>query len=64
MAVKVLRKAGYRVLTAVDGIEAIELFRREGNGIDLFILDIVMPRMSGLDACDASARKIPWRASS
>ncbi|MGV7930688.1 MAG: PAS domain S-box protein [Spirochaetota bacterium] len=52
MAVKVLRKAGYRVLTAVDGIEAVELFRREGNGIDLFILDIVMPRMSGLDACD------------
>lgn len=52
MVVKILRKAGYRVLTAVDGVEALDLHRREGNGIDLYILDIVMPRMSGIDACE------------
>ncbi len=51
MAVKILMNAGYRVLTAADGIEALEIFRREADGIDLFILDIVMPGMSGMDVC-------------
>ncbi len=59
LAVKVLGKAGYRVLTAVDGIEALELFRREGSGIDLFILDIVMPRMSGMDVCERIREENP-----
>jgi len=42
-----LRRLGYRVDLALDGIQALELFRREWREIDLVILDLVMPRMSG-----------------
>ena len=51
MAVKILRMAGYRVFTAIDGAEAVDIHEREGAGIDLYVLDIVMPRMSGIDVC-------------
>jgi PAS domain S-box-containing protein len=46
----VLTKAGYRVLTADDGVHAVELFTRNHPDIDLVILDVTMPRMSGRDA--------------
>jgi CheY-like chemotaxis protein len=46
----VLSRAGFRVLTADDGVEAVELFAREYHRIDLVILDVTMPRMSGRDA--------------
>ncbi len=46
----VLTRAGFRVLTADDGVEAVELFTREHTSIDLVILDVTMPRMSGRDA--------------
>jgi CheY-like chemotaxis protein len=46
----VLEKAGYRVLTANDGIEAVEVFSREHPAIVLVVLDVTMPRMSGHDA--------------
>jgi two-component system KDP operon response regulator KdpE len=38
---------GYRVVTAVDGIEAVKVFN--SYSIDLVILDIMMPRMDGLE---------------
>lgn len=38
---------GYRVITAEDGIEAVKMFNN--NDIDLVILDIMMPRMDGLE---------------
>jgi PAS domain S-box-containing protein len=46
----VLERAGFRVLTAQDGVEAVEVFAREHAGVDLVILDVTMPRMSGRDA--------------
>jgi CheY-like chemotaxis protein len=46
----VLNQAGFRVLTAEDGVEAVEVFRREYGQIDLVVLDVTMPRMSGRDA--------------
>jgi PAS domain S-box-containing protein len=42
-----LRRLGYRVDLAADGPGALELFRRDWESIDLVILDLVMPRMSG-----------------
>lgn len=46
----ILETAGYRVLTAEDGAEAVEVFAREHDKIDLVILDVTMPKMSGRDA--------------
>jgi CheY-like chemotaxis protein len=43
----VLRRAGYHVLLAADGREAVELYWRESSHIDLVILDLMMPRLSG-----------------
>ena len=46
----VLTRAGFRVLTAGDGVEAVDVFTRNSADIDLVILDVTMPRMSGRDA--------------
>jgi len=46
----VLERAGFRVLTADDGAEAVEVYRAHHARIDLVVLDVTMPRMSGLDA--------------
>jgi PAS domain S-box-containing protein len=45
--VQVLRTAGYTVLTAADGEEALEVYARERSRISLVILDLVMPKMGG-----------------
>lgn len=46
---RVLEDAGYRVLAACDGEEAIRLFEQHADGIALAILDAVMPKYSGLE---------------
>jgi CheY-like chemotaxis protein len=45
-----LETAGYAVIEAEDGAEAVEVFRREHERIDLVLLDLTMPRLSGRDA--------------
>ena len=45
-----LRHNGYRVLLAEDGQEAVEVFEREAGKVDLVILDMTMPRLSGREA--------------
>ena len=44
-----LDKDGFTVLTAGDGIEALDLVR--ANHVDLILLDIDMPRMNGYQLC-------------
>jgi len=44
---RALEKHGYRVLTAADGLEALDLLKAEGAGIALVLTDMVMPRMGG-----------------
>ena len=43
----VLEEGGYRVFTAADGREAMELLDREY--VDLVVLDVMMPRMDGYE---------------
>jgi PAS domain S-box-containing protein len=50
VGVTVLRQYGYEVLEAADGAAAVELYAREGHRIDLVVLDLTMPVMSGQDA--------------
>jgi len=42
-----LEHLGYRVTTAASGSEALEYFRSVGGGVDLVILDMLMPQMPG-----------------
>jgi DNA-binding response OmpR family regulator len=43
----VVERAGYPVVTARDGDEALEKFRADPGGFGLVLLDLTMPRMSG-----------------
>jgi len=47
---KALEDEGYRVLAASDGADAVRLFAE--TGADIAVLDISMPRMSGIDALE------------
>ncbi len=44
-----LEREGYSVLTAGDGIQALELARRERP--DLLLLDVMLPRLDGFSVC-------------
>lgn len=52
-----LENAGYAVRTARDGQEALAAFRERKP--DLAILDVMMPRMNGFEACRAIRRDDP-----
>ncbi len=44
-----LENEGYDVITGSDGMEAVELAGSENP--DLIVLDLMMPRLDGLEAC-------------
>ena len=44
-----LRQDGYSVLSAMDGIAGLELFREHNP--DLVVLDLMLPRLDGLEVC-------------
>jgi DNA-binding NtrC family response regulator len=44
-----LATLGYEVVTASDGLEGVEAYARLAEGIDLVIVDMVMPNLSGRD---------------
>ena len=51
-----LEKEGYIVLTAADGEVALQLARRDRP--DLIILDLMLPRLSGLEVCRAVRKEM------
>ena len=42
-----LKRAGYKVVHAADGEQALWLYRRETP--DLILMDVIMPKMSGFE---------------
>jgi two-component system OmpR family response regulator len=52
-----LRKEGYDVVTAADGAEALEAARREKPA--LVILDVMLPKLSGLEVCRILRGEMP-----
>ncbi|MEX2382584.1 MAG: ATP-binding protein [Opitutales bacterium] len=48
-----LETAGYKVIRSRNGAEAVELFTRYSNDIDLVLIDLVMPGMNGVSAIEA-----------
>ncbi|MDD3118480.1 MAG: ATP-binding protein, partial [Victivallales bacterium] len=49
LAQDILQDLGYQVLVAPDGIVGTDIFRREKDRIDVVIIDMVMPGLSGRD---------------
>ena len=47
VAQEILSSFGYETLTASNGKEAVEVYRKKGDQIDLVILDLIMPEMDG-----------------
>jgi CheY-like chemotaxis protein len=58
LAISILRRAGYRVLSARDGQEAMDMLDRQTE-LDLAILDVIMPRRGGREVCTALRRRMP-----
>jgi len=54
---RVLERRGYRVITARDGIEALECIHAHEDAIDLVVCDVVMPRLGGRQVQDALLRE-------
>jgi PAS domain S-box-containing protein len=54
-----LETLGYEVIEARDGVEAVEIHRRRAGEIDLVILDLVMPRLTGEAALGQMRRIAP-----
>ncbi len=47
LAQQVLTSHGYTVLTAADGEETLALIQKQDSEIDLVLMDVIMPKMSG-----------------
>lgn len=59
LARRSLVAAGYQVLDAVDGLDAIELARAHAGEIDLIVSDVIMPRMDGVELVERLRRDRP-----
>ena len=49
---QMLARLGYSVLTAKNGLEAVDIYRENQNTIGLVILDIIMPGLEAGETCD------------
>lgn len=54
-----LEQAGYQVLVAHDGQEALEAIQRQPP--DLVLLDVMLPRLSGFDVCQKIRENPDWQ---
>ena len=54
-----LEEEGYRVITAQSGAQALEICDAFEGSIDVFVIDVVMPRMSGPDLAERLAAARP-----
>jgi len=56
---EVLRRNGYKVLTAENGEKALELIRENIKAIDLAFLDTIMPKKSGREVFEETVKLAP-----
>jgi len=55
----ILEKYGYTVISASDGEEALEMFARNRDRIDMVILDVILPKKNGKDVYNEIIRTTP-----
>ncbi len=58
---RILERTGYTVLSVANGREALNLYEKERDSISLVILDLIMPRMGGIQ-CLEKLREIDPKA--
>jgi len=58
LMLRILEGCGYSVLEAANGHQGMDLFQQQGT-VDLAIIDMVMPGMSGLDVAAEIERQQP-----
>jgi PAS domain S-box-containing protein len=54
-----LEKAGYRVLVAMDGVEAVETFLRHKDEISVVVLDLGLPKLNGWEVLKKMRKAAP-----
>jgi CheY-like chemotaxis protein len=59
VAKSMLEQCGLAVLTATDGVEAVEKFRQHHAELSAVLLDVTMPRMGGDEACQEMTKIDP-----
>src|SRR5215831_14904503 len=59
LAANKLNGDGYTVLAAAQGKEALDILRTYDGRIDLLIADLDIPKMDGLELCEAAVREQP-----
>lgn len=56
---QMLTQAGYRVLVAANGEEALKLHQEEGSAVSLVLLDMMMPDMCGTECLESLLERDP-----
>ena len=64
LTVRTLQKAGYTVLAACDGEEALRTYAEHHDTIQLVILDAIMPKLNGHEVCRRIKAQDPRHAAS
>jgi two-component system cell cycle sensor histidine kinase/response regulator CckA len=59
VAARVLERAGYSVLQAANGLEAVAMARSHQGRLDLVLTDVVMPGMNGRELGELMGRERP-----
>ena len=59
VACEILQTAGYHVISARSGTEALQLFHERGRRISLLVTDVIMPGMNGPDLAEKLAAMQP-----
>ncbi len=58
-AARILEHAGFAVLTAADGVEGLAMVEEHRSAISLVLLDVLMPRLGGVEALRAMREVMP-----
>jgi two-component system, cell cycle sensor histidine kinase and response regulator CckA len=59
VAARVLQRAGYAVLQAAEGAEALQVARAHAGRLDLLLTDVVMPGMNGRELGERMSQERP-----